>query len=98
MKHHTPSLEMAETIAFKALAFLAEDPQRLGHFLSLTGLDVDELRRHADATRTKVAVLDHLLLDESLLLVFAANAGLAPEMVAAAQRVISPSSEGEGWD
>jgi hypothetical protein len=35
-----------------------------------------------------VAVLDHLLSDESLLLVFAAHAGVAPETIAPAHDLL----------
>ena len=39
--------DQAEIIALQALAFLAEDAQRLGSFLALTGLGPDELRAQA---------------------------------------------------
>jgi hypothetical protein len=97
MKRNNLTPEAADAIAFKALAFLAEDSQRLGRFLSLTGLALDELRQHADETDTKCAVLDHLLQDESLLLVFAAHAGLRAEQIGAALRLISGTPAGDQW-
>ena len=89
MKQPPMNLESAEAISFKALAFLAEEPQRLVRFLELTGLSLDELREHAGAPETKLAVLEHLLSDESLLLVFSAHAGVTPDSIGTAQRLIS---------
>jgi Protein of unknown function (DUF3572) len=80
--------DSAETIALSALAFLAEDLQRLGRFLALTGLGPGELRAGARSARIQAAVLNHLLQDESLLLVFAASHGIAPELIAPAQALL----------
>jgi hypothetical protein len=74
-------LETAETIAIAGLAFLAEDTLRLGRFLAETGVGPEELRENARAPRMLLAVVEHLLGDESLLLVFTASAGIAPESV-----------------
>ncbi len=80
--------ESAETIALSALAFLADDLPRLGRFLVLTGLGPEELREGARSPRILAAVLNHLLQDESLLLVFASSHGVAPELVAPAQTLL----------
>lgn len=77
-------LEEAETLAINALQFLAGDPARLGRFLALTGLGPSELRANAGERHLLAAVLDHVLRDESLLLVFAADHRIAPERVALA--------------
>jgi hypothetical protein len=87
----------AETIALSALAFLADDPARLGRFLALTGLGPGELRTNARAPRILAAVLGHLLQDESLLLVFAAGRGIAPELVAPAHALLEQQA-GAGTD
>jgi hypothetical protein len=81
--------EAAEEIASKALLFLAEDPGRLTRFLSETGVDPDELRSSAGTPGMLAAVLDHVLRDESLLLVFAAGISLEPAQVAAAERALA---------
>jgi hypothetical protein len=80
--------ESAETIALSALAFLAEDVARLGRFLALTGVGPSELRQEARTPPIQAAVLGHLLQDESLLLVFAASHGIAPELVAPAYALL----------
>jgi hypothetical protein len=88
--------ESAETIALSALAFLAEDLPRLGRFLALTGLGPGELRAEARQPRILAAVLNHLLQDESLLLVFAATTGVAPELVAPAHAILERQASGGG--
>ena len=78
------TLETAENIAAQGLGFLAEDAARLSHFLTLTGLRPDEVRAQAETPEFLTAVLEHIVNDESLLLVFASNASIAPEMIAPA--------------
>lgn len=81
--------DRAEAIGVAGLIFLAADIQRLGRFLALTGLGPAELKAEARTPRMLAAVLDHLLQDESLLLVFAATNQLAPEDIAPAQRLLA---------
>jgi hypothetical protein len=76
----------AETLAIKALQFLASDPARLGRFLALTGIGPAELKASAGEPHLLAAVLDHLMRDESLLLVFAAEYRISPELIALAHR------------
>lgn len=85
----------AEAIAVEALGFLASDVERLGRFLSLTGLAPDTVRAAAGSPGFLAAVLDHLAQDESLLLVFAAHAGRPPQTVLRARDVLAgPLAEG----
>ena len=84
-----PTAEDAATLALAGLTFLAEDGPRLGRFLALTGIGPDHLRSVADAPETLLAVFDHLLGDESLLLVFAASKGIEPEQVAPARTTLA---------
>ena len=88
-------LEAAETIALKVLAFLAEDPARLGRFLAITGVGPAELRSGAGEPRMMASVLEYILGDESLLLMFASNAGVAPESIqpASDQLVLSAARQ-----
>ena len=91
MPRRAPPLdsEAAATIALAGLRFLAEDTDRLGRFLLATGIGPAELRSRAGDPALLGAVLDHLLADESLLLVFAAETGLAPESIAPAQALLA---------
>ncbi len=84
-----PTAESASALALAGLAFLAEDGPRLGRFLALTGIAPDQLRQVAGAPETLLAVLDHLLGDESLLLVFTASKGIAPDAVAPAREALA---------
>lgn len=84
-----PSREDAETISIEALAFLADDPSRLARFLTETGISADTLIRQASRPATMQAILDHLMSDESLLLVFAADKARRPEEIAAAQAILT---------
>lgn len=82
------SRDDAETLAIQAIGFLAEDPRRMGRFLSLTGMEPDTLIAGAETAPVQVAVLDYLLGDESLLMVFSGHAGLSPEAVPAARALL----------
>lgn len=84
-----PTAEDAAALALNGLAFLAEDKDRLSRFLALTGLEGEGLRAAADAPETLLAVLDHLLADESLLLVFSTAKGFAPDSVAPARAALA---------
>lgn len=73
--------EDAEILALKVLTFLAGDERRLQRFLEATGLNPQELQRSAAQASVLGAVLDHLMADQSLLLVFCAGSGIEPDEV-----------------
>ena len=74
-----------------ALQFLAEDPERLERFLSLSGLGPHNLRQAAAEPTFLGAVLDHVAADERLLIAFADSQNLRPEMVMKARaRLVGP--------
>lgn len=83
-----PNRDEAEALALSALAFLAEDGARLGRFLGETGIEPQALARRASAPDTLVAVLDYLLGDEPLLLVFSATTGHQPDQIAIARDLL----------
>jgi hypothetical protein len=88
--------EDAEGIAIMALGFIAGDPERLGKFLSLTGLGPENLRAAAREPHFLGQILGHIADDESLLLSFAANQGIAPEKIMRARILLAgPSHERE---
>jgi hypothetical protein len=58
--------------------------------MSLSGLELENLRATAAVPGFLAAVLDHLMLDEALLLAFAANSGRNPSSVAKARAHLSP--------
>jgi hypothetical protein len=82
------SLEEAEIIALKGLAFLANDPERLGRFLALSGVSPGDIRAAAADRYFLAGILNHLLQDESLLLTFAAGENLDPRLPAQAAEIL----------
>jgi hypothetical protein len=78
----------AETIALKALAHLAADGDGLVRFLSISGLELDDLRARAGDPELLAGVIDFLLSDEALCAGFLAAEGLEPPMLHAVRRVL----------
>ena len=76
----------AEIIALKVLGFLAGEPDRLQRFMDLSGLDVAAIRASASEPAFLGGLLDHLLSDQSLLLIFAEKHGLKPERITQLRR------------
>ena len=88
------SRESAEKLAISALGFLAQDPERLGQFLSITGIGPDMIRKAAADPSFLAGVLDHVAGDEALLLAVAEHAGVKPQDVERAQAALS----GRRWE
>ena len=82
-------IDGAEAIALSALAFLASDMARLGRFLALTGVGPAELRSAAGTPTLQAAVLDHLLNDESMLLVFSSEQNVDPQRIGFAHALLA---------
>jgi hypothetical protein len=85
----------AETIALRALGFIAEDEDRIGAFMGETGISPDDLRESATSPAILTAVLDYLTRDESLLLMFAANADIQPERISPALMVLNGEADSD---
>jgi hypothetical protein len=90
----TTSRESAEMLAVEALAFLAEDGDRLGRFLALTGVAPTAIRAAARQPGFLAAVLDHLAGDEPLLMAFASQGGHAPADILRARAALG----GPDWE
>lgn len=97
MNSQRPDSAGAEYLAIQALAFLAEDTERLERFLTLTGITIDTLRQDAQNPAILSAVLEHLMGDESLLLTFAANNGTDPALVARAHRELEQDGRADSF-
>jgi hypothetical protein len=91
------SKEAAETLAIQALAFIAEEPDRLAAFLGATGLSPDRIRESANQPHFLRGVLEHMLSDESLVVAFADNAGIDPADIARAYGAIG-GDMGSHWE
>lgn len=81
--------DAAEALALQALSFLARDPQRIGGFLLSSGLEADQLRLAAQEPGFFAAVLGHLMSDEPMLLMFSEDAGVDPQTISAAHRMLN---------
>ena len=85
--------DAAESLAVQALSFLAGEPERLARFLALTGIGPDRIRAAAATPGFLTGVLDHLASEDALVTAFAAEAGIKPEEVENARRIL-----GGGWE
>src|ERR1051325_8699700 len=79
--HRTAQRASAETIALKALAFLAESPDSLATFMAASGLTAEMLKARAGEPEFLGAVLDFLLSQEELLVAFCEAESLEPRFV-----------------
>jgi len=86
--------EDAEYLAIQALAFLAEEPERLGLFLSVTGIGPEAVRAAAREPGFLAGVLEHILDNETLLLAFADAGGVDPADIARARHALG----GKTWE
>ena len=88
------AVEVAEVLSVQALGFIAQDEERLGRFLALTGLGPAEIRTSAREQHFLAGVLDYVIGDEELLVAFAGHAGVEPATVRIARRALA-ETEGE---
>ena len=56
-------------------------------------MTIETLRQDARELHVLASVLEHMMGDESLMLAFAANAGVSPELVASAHARLNKSGE-----
>lgn len=80
--------EEAETVAVKALAFVAADPELLPRFLAITGIEANSIRRAAAEPGFLAGVLQFILAHEPTLLRFAEETGTPPAAVGKALRAL----------
>ena len=68
--------DAAETLALRALAFVAGDEDLLPRFLAITGMAVDDIKAQAAEPVFLGAVLDFLLAHEPSLMSFVEASGV----------------------
>ena len=78
--------EKGEALALEGLSFLAQDPDRLRHFLNVTGVRSDEVRERYSDPEFLAGVLDYLLSDETLLIAFVELIGVDPTLLIVARQ------------
>lgn len=85
--------EVAEFVAIQALSFLASDPERLGLFLTESGIGPQTLRTSAADPKFLAGVLDFIVRDDATVKAFADASQLTPEAVTNAREVLDPRWE-----
>ena len=88
--------ERAETVALKALAWLAQDDDLLGAFLGASGLSARDVGARAQDPDFLVALLDFITSDDAIVRAFCDAEGLRYEDPLAARRAI-PGGEEIHW-
>ncbi|RUV91941.1 MULTISPECIES: DUF3572 domain-containing protein [unclassified Mesorhizobium] len=78
--------EEAETLAVRALGFVAGDPKLLPRFLAITGIEARSIRHAAAEPGFLAGVLQFILAHEPTLLRFAEETGTPPAAVGKALR------------
>lgn len=85
--------EVAEFVAIQALSFLASDPERLGLFLTESGIGPQSLRTAAADPKFLAGVLDFIVRDDATVKAFADASQLTPQAVTNAREVLDPRWE-----
>jgi hypothetical protein len=88
--------EVAEVLAIQALGFIAQDDERLGRFLALTGMGPAEIRAAAHERHFLAGVLDYVTGDEELLVAFAGHAEVDPATIAIARQALAEPEDENG--
>ena len=88
--------EAAETVALRALGWLAAEEDLLGVFLGSSGASVDDIRDRAGDPEFLGAVLDFILMDDAWVLGFAEANDLHPDTVFAARQAL-PGGDLPNW-
>jgi hypothetical protein len=92
-KGSTNPQEVAEFVAIQALSFLASDPERLGMFLTESGIGPQTLRASATDPKFLAGVLDFIMRDDATVQAFAGASQLTPQAIANAREVLEPRWE-----
>tara|TARA_R110002020_G_scaffold3124_4_gene14344 strand:- start:44 stop:307 length:264 start_codon:yes stop_codon:yes gene_type:complete len=83
----------AEDTAIGVLVWLAGEPELMGRFLALTGLEANNLREAAREPGFLAGVLEFLMNHEPTLMDFCAATGTRPEEVTRAFHALGGSSQ-----
>ena len=80
--------DIAQTIALKALGFIANSEGALDRLMELSGLDRLTLRERAGEPEVLASLLDFLLMDEGLLVEFCQDESLDPKDIHMARHLL----------
>ena len=76
----------AAILALSMLKFLASEPERFSRFLDVTGMREADIAAVAGEASFHGAIVDYLLQDESLLMIFCQENDINPQRPARARR------------
>ncbi len=88
--------EQAIEIGQRALIWLAGEPDALGAFLAASGADPAEMRARAGEPEFLGFLLEYLLQSDALVLAFAGDADLPPDLPARARAAL-PGGYAPDW-
>lgn len=88
--------EQAESIAVQILVWLTGQPDLLGRFLALSGVEAGSIRQAAAEPGFLAGVTGFVMAHEPTLLAFCEASGFEAELVAACHRQIA-GPESENW-
>ncbi len=84
------ALNNPQTLAVRALGFIASNGSEFDRFLSHTGLSRDDLDHYPISRKHLTAILDFLIMNETALLGFSRVVGLPPDAAYEARRKLAP--------
>ena len=93
-KTRTPTADEADTLAVTILAWLAGQPELMGRFLALSGLEADQLRRVAREPGFSAGLTGFLMNHEPTLMAFCGNNGIDVEFVQSCHHLLAGPGEG----
>ncbi|RMD94204.1 MAG: DUF3572 family protein [Alphaproteobacteria bacterium] len=85
--------DQAETVALRALGWLAGQEEMLRLFLGASGCTLADLSARAGEAEFQIAVLDFLLMDDAWITAFCDAEGLGYDMPARARRALPGGAE-----
>lgn len=80
--------EIAEIVAIRALSFLASEPERLGQFLSESGIGPETLRASAKDPGFLAGVLSFIVRDDATVKAFSDFSELPAETITVARDIL----------
>jgi len=98
MKNSSKGTEQDSELVVSILTWLAAQPEILGRFIALSGVDIADLRRATTDSAVQLGILDFLMSHEPTLMDFATATETKPEHIQAAwARISGPGSAEFGW-
>jgi Protein of unknown function (DUF3572) len=83
----------SSVIALNLIGFIVSSEDRLERFLSLTGFVEGDLRQRAAEPEFHAFVLEYAMQDEALILSFAENQNISPEVLVSAHQALLGHSD-----